>query len=169
MSRTFAATLLVLSLLAGPAFAAGGTSSTTATEAAPATVSDLWAAKWGDLGAGYTATVALIEAGKYDAALQGLDALGKPDDPRVLNWTGFITRKMGKPAEALAFYDKAIGLAPDFTPAYEYRGEAHLMLKDLAKAKADLAMIEQLCGNTTCEEHTDLAADIKTVEGGGTL
>jgi tetratricopeptide (TPR) repeat protein len=108
-----------------------------------------------------------MESGKYEDGLKALDALAKPDDPRVLNWKGYATRKMGKPEEALAFYDKAIAAAPEFTPAYEYRGEAHVMLKDMDKANADLAMIEKLCGNKTCEEYVELAAAIEKGGNGG--
>jgi len=174
--------LLASGLLATPAFAAGGTSAapdpapsaTTATPKMPAIVvvkkkattvakqsapeiTDAWAAKFGDLGPAYIAAVKLAQAAKYDEAIKAFNALNKPDDPRVNNWIGFSLRKQGKVDEAMPFYDKALKAAPDFTPAHEYLGEAYIQMKDLAKAKDQLAQIEKLCGNKTCEEYKDLS------------
>lgn len=154
--RSLTALALLALLAATPALAAGSSSDTASAPAA----ADPWTARWGDLGAAYQAAVEQAKAGQYAEAIAALTALGKMEDPRVLNWLGFATRKMGKPQEALAFYDKALTIAPDFTPAREYRGEAYIQLKDLDKARAELAEIEKLCGNQTCEEYTDLAEDL---------
>ena len=78
----------------------------------------------------------------------------------LLPLTGFSLRKSGKVDEALPFYEKALGIAPEYTPAYEYLGEAYLQLKNLDKAKEQLEKIEKLCGNKTCEEYADLAKSI---------
>jgi len=119
---------------------------------------DAWAAKFGDLGPAYISAVTLANAAKYDDAIKAFNALNKPDDPRVNNWIGFCLRKQDKVDAAMPYYDKALKAAPDFTPAHEYLGEAYLQMKDLAKAKDQLAMIEKLCRNTTCEEYKDLSA-----------
>jgi tetratricopeptide (TPR) repeat protein len=121
---------------------------------------DLWAGKYGDLGPTYIAAVKLAESEKYEEALAAFKALDKPEDPRVLNWIGFSLRKSGKVAEAMPYYEKALRIAPEFTPAYEYIGEAYLQLKNVEKAKEQLATIEKLCGNQTCEEYVDLSAAI---------
>lgn len=121
---------------------------------------DLWAGKYGDLGPTYIAAVKLAEGEKYEEALAAFKALDKPEDPRVLNWIGFSLRKSGKVDEALPFYEKALGIAPEYTPAYEYLGEAYLQLKNLDKAKEQLEKIEKLCGNKTCEEYADLSEAI---------
>lgn len=155
----FSACALLLVTLGSPALAAG-TKTDNATAAAPAAAPDAWDVKWGKLPALYVDAVAMAKAGKYPEAILALTALNKMDDPRVLNWMGFSTRKSGDAVKALTFYDKALSIAPDFTPAHEYRGEAYLQLKDMAKAKEELAMIAKLCGNTTCEEYKDLNEDI---------
>ena len=136
---------------------------TTTTAATPAAATDPLTARFGDLGPAYESARKLAEDGKYAEAIAALNALGKAEDPRVLNWLGYSTRKMGKAAEALVFYDKALSLAPDFVGAHEYRGEAYVMLGETDKAKAALAEIAKLCGNTTCPEHVALA---KAIEGG---
>ena len=185
-----AAALLVAGLMTSAAFAAGGTSTTTNTAPSPSVttaapkqpalvvikkkpvtlakkvapvevvITDAWAAKFGDLGPAYISAVKLANAAKYDDAIKAFNALGKPDDPRVNNWIGFSLRKQGKVDAAMPYYDKALKAAPDFTPAHEYLGEAYLQMKDLAKANDQLAMIQKLCGNQTCEEYKDLSAGI---------
>lgn len=204
---TFAAPLLLASLLASTALAAGGTTSTPAAVATPApkvtiikpvkkkpaavvtapatttvnkttttvakkvapvkpmapalaTITDDWAKTFGDLGPAYIAAVKLAKADKYPETIKAMQALKKPDDPRVNNWIGFALRKMGKVDEAMPYYDKALKAAPNFTPAHEYLGEAFIQMKDAAKAKEQLAQIEKLCGNKTCEEYKDLSEAI---------
>ena len=120
-------------------------------------LTDDWAKTFGDLGPAYLGAVKLAKADKYDAAIKAMQALNKPDDPRVNNWIGYSLRKMGKVAEAMPYYDKALKAAPNFTPAHEYLGEAYVQMKDSAKAKDQLAQIEKLCGNKTCEEYMDLS------------
>ena len=130
------------------------------TKAEPEIV-DLWAERFGKLGPEYIAAVKLAKAKKYDEAIAAFQALNKPEDPRVLNWIGFSLRKSGKPDQSLPYYEKAIGLAPDFTPAHEYLGEAYVQLKQFDKAREHLATIEKLCGNKTCEEYEDLSKAIE--------
>lgn len=124
---------------------------------------DLWAKRWGDLGPAYLVAVKLAQDAKYEPAITAFNGLNKPDDPRVLNWIGFSLRKLGKVDEALPYYDKALSKAPDFTPAHEYLGEAYVQMKDVNKAKEQLAQIEKLCGNQTCEEFKDLSQAIAKV------
>lgn len=48
---------------------------------------------------------------------------------------GFTLRKLGRYDESLAAYDKALALQPGFSPAIEYRAEAHLGLNKLDDVK----------------------------------
>lgn len=134
------------------------------TEAA-APAPDRWTKKWGKLGKGYAAAKALVEAGKYAEAIKALKALKKPKDPRVLNYLGYSNRKLGKIDKALEYYYLAINIAPDYTRAREYLGEAFVQVNDLDKARAELAVIERLCGNQDCEEYKDLAESIEKAGG----
>jgi tetratricopeptide (TPR) repeat protein len=151
---------IILGLTSGIALAAGSETTTT-TEEPAAAATDPWTAKWGNLGEAYTAAKALIDEEKYAEGIAALEALNKPEDPRVLNWLGFSHRKMGETEKAIELYTKALTIAPDFTPAREYLGEAYIQAKDLDKAKAELAEIEKLCGNQDCEEYKDLAEALK--------
>ena len=158
MLKLIVTALFALGLSAGVALAAG--SETTAAAADP------WTEKWGDLGPAYVAAEALVKEEKFAEAITALEALPKQDDPRVINYIAFSTRKLGETDKAIALYTKALAIAPEFTPAHEYLGEAYIQAKDLEKAKAELATIEKLCGNQDCEEYKDLAEDIKKAEGG---
>lgn len=115
-----------------------------------------WTKKWGDLGPGYKNAKALIDAEKYGEGIAALEALNKPEDPRVLNWLGYSNRKLGNTDVAIQYYTQALTIAPDFTPAHEYLGEAYIQGHDIPKAKHQLVTIEQLCGNQTCKEYRDL-------------
>lgn len=156
--------LLTLSLLSVAAHAAG--SSEPEVTEAPATTTDPWTQKWGDLGPDYAAAEALVKEEKFAEAITALEALPKQDDPRVINYIAFSHRKLGDTDKAIALYTKALEIAPEFTLAREYLGEAYLQAKDMAKAKEQLAEIEKLCGNQDCEEYKDLAEDIKKAEAG---
>ena len=134
------------------------------TVAAIAPIVDDWAKTFGDLGPAYLSAVRLAKADKYPETIKAMTALNKPDDPRVNNWIGYSLRKMGKVDEAMPYYDKALKAAPNFTPAHEYLGEAYVQMKNAAKAKDQLAQIEKLCGNKTCEEYLDLSAALKTAK-----
>lgn len=123
-----------------------------------------WKEKWGDLGPKYTAAVDLVEAKKYEEAIKALKALKKSKDPRVLNYLAFSWRKLGKVDKALPLYFLALNIAPEYTPAHEYLGEAYVQIKDFEKAKAELRVIQKLCGDQDCEEFKDLAAYIQKGE-----
>jgi tetratricopeptide (TPR) repeat protein len=51
------------------------------------------------------------------------------------NYAGYTNRKLGDYHAALAAYDRALALKPDFAEAIEYRGHAYLGLNRLADAK----------------------------------
>ncbi len=48
---------------------------------------------------------------------------------------GFVLRKLGDYEESLAAYEQALALQPGYTPAIEYRAEAHLGLGRLEEVK----------------------------------
>ena len=75
--------------------------------AAIAPIVDDWAKTFGDLGPAYISAVRLAKADKYQDTIKAMQALNKPDDPRINNWIGYSLRKMGKVDEAMPFYDKA--------------------------------------------------------------
>ena len=77
----------------------------------------------------------------------------------VKNLLGFVTRNMNDTKSSMKYYQAALKLDPNHLGANEYLGELYLKLKQPAKAKAQLAKLEKICG-TNCAEYKDLANDI---------
>lgn len=87
------------------------------------------------------------------------------DEPRnadIHNLLGYSYRKQARPDLPKAFehYRKAIELDPRHKGAHEYIGEAYLMDNKPQEAEKHLATLQQICGNTQCEEYADLAKAI---------
>jgi Flp pilus assembly protein TadD len=99
------------------------------------------------------------EYAKAEGYLQKLLAVS-PSDADALNLMGFSERKLGRPDSALAYYGKALALQPNHLGANEYLGELYLEMKDLPKAEARLAVLQQACGGA-CEEYGDLKSKIE--------
>ena len=63
---------------------------------------------------------------------------------KAFNMLGYSLRKMGKAKEAIAAYNMALSIKPDYAPALEYRGVAHVMAGNKAAALADLEKLKSL-------------------------
>ena len=63
---------------------------------------------------------------------------------KAFNMLGYSLRKMGKAKEAIAAYNKALSIEPDYAPALEYRGVAHVVAGNKAAALADLQKLKSL-------------------------
>ncbi len=111
----------------------------------------------------YLEAVSLIESGHYRAALDLLRSIEKRDVPKVLNYIGYSTRKLGDVDAGIKYYNKALALDPNYNVAREYLGEGYLQKGDLAKAKRQLAEIESRCGKD-CHAYEELAAAIVKFE-----
>jgi tetratricopeptide (TPR) repeat protein len=59
----------------------------------------------------------------------------RPNMYEAWNYLGYSNRKQGKFDAALAAYDRALSLKPDYAEAVEYRGHAYLGLNRLTEAK----------------------------------
>jgi tetratricopeptide (TPR) repeat protein len=75
-------------------------------------------------------------------------------------------RKLGKLPESLGYYQRALAINPSHKGANEYLGELYLMMKDLPKAEAQLALLKGICPGG-CEELEDLEADIADYKSAG--
>ena len=102
---------------------------------------------------------ALAKAWRFDEALDVLNLLKNPNTAEALNYRGYVTRKMGRVDEGIAYYRKSIALAPRYAQVREYLGEAYVIKHDIARAKAQLRVIKTICG-TGCEEYKHLAGAI---------
>lgn len=99
----------------------------------------------------------LAKAGEFERAIEALALAPDQGDPRVLNYLGYSSRKLGRIDEALGYYRAAIAQNPDFSLAREYLGEAYLQLGELENARGQLSEIERICGGRACGEYTELA------------
>lgn len=108
----------------------------------------------------------LIKRENWKAAISTLKTIVAADSHNAdaLNLLGYSLRKSGDMANALGFYEKALKVNPRHKGAHEYLGELYVETGHMDKAKAELATLEQLCGNTSCEEYEDLA---KAIAGAG--
>ena len=59
----------------------------------------------------------------------------QPSNYQAWNYLGYTNRKLGQYDAALAAYDRALKLKPDYAEAIEYRGHAYLGLNRLGEAK----------------------------------
>lgn len=123
--------------------------------------SDPWSSKSKEFRAGYEA----IEKQDYRKAVEWLTqaAAADPKDADAANFLGYAHRKLGQYEDAIRFYGRALELNPKHRGALEYLGEAYLELKDLAKAKEQLAKLDKICW-LGCKEYSDLKAAIREFE-----
>ena len=108
-----------------------------------------------------TAVRAKIKAKDFKAAIADLNTLVNtaPQHPDVFNLLGFSYRKSGDRTNGALYYRKALDLDPLHKGALEYQGAMFAEMGDIAKAKANLAKLVQLCPSG-CEEREDLEKDI---------
>lgn len=92
--------------------------------------------------------------GRFEDAVVTLAAANQ-DDPRVLNYLGYSSRKAGRLSEGMRYYEAALALDPDFALARSYMGQALLQQGDRDGAEAQLARIETISG-TRSDEYLQL-------------
>lgn len=100
--------------------------------------------------------------GYYAEALPILDAVTRSDDSMVFTMRGYATRKLGHFDEGMALYETALKLNPENVNTHEYKGEAFVTIGAIDRARAELAIVERICGNRECEQYEDLAKAIET-------
>ena len=96
---------------------------------------------------------------RYEEAINVLKLAQNQSDPRILNYLGYATRKLGRVEEGLTYYTAALKADPDYTLVMEYMGEAFLQLGQVDKARQQLGEIEKRCG-TDCREYVMLDREI---------
>lgn len=91
----------------------------------------------------------LAFADRYQDALKVLATAQNPQDPRILNYTGYALRKSGQIDAALDHYRQALAIDPDYILARSYMGQALIDHGDVAAAKAELLEIRRRGGRDT--------------------
>ena len=112
----------------------------------------------------YNAAYWMNRSGQFATALDILKLAKDRNDPRILNETGYATRKLGNVEAARGFYRRALAIDPDYVFARAYMGEALLTQGDLTAAGEQLREISQRCG-TSCTAYSHLAEHIAKFEG----
>jgi len=107
----------------------------------------------------YNSAYWLAQSGRYGEALSQLKLAKDKNNPRILNYMGFTTRKLGRVDEALTYYKRALTVNPDYTLARAYMGEAFLQQGKLALAREQLSEIEKRCGKS-CVAFSELHNEI---------
>jgi Flp pilus assembly protein TadD len=103
---------------------------------------------------------ALVKDKRWTAAISELARLSVlHPSADVFNLLAFSQRNAGDYASALPNYLRALELDPDHLGAHEYLGELYVKTGEMAKARALLARLAQLCPQG-CEERDDLARAI---------
>ena len=105
----------------------------------------------------------LVYGKKYKRAEKRLISLEVkfPQNADIQNYLGFVSRKMDKLGKSDAYYKKALQIDPMHKGALEYQGELFLQYKNVEKAKANLKLLERICG-VNCEEYKDLKKAIES-------
>lgn len=104
----------------------------------------------------YRQAVSLIKGGYHREARDLLWTIKKREQPKVLNYIGYTTRKLGDLERGFEYYRKALALDPNYNKAREYLGEGYLQKGDVESAKAQLLEIAKRCGRD-CAEYEALA------------
>tara|TARA_B100000945_G_scaffold223752_1_gene180783 strand:- start:16 stop:504 length:489 start_codon:yes stop_codon:yes gene_type:complete len=96
----------------------------------------------------------------YKEAFSKLEKANKKDknNPDILNYMGYTSRKSGNFNEAEKFYLKGLSLDPNHNGINEYLGELYVQTNRIEKAKERLAVLK----NCNCEEFQELELIIKT-------
>ena len=108
--------------------------------------------------AAYAEGVAMVNQARYEEALAAFSrteaAIGP--HPDVLNYLGFVNRKLGRYDIAVSYYQAALSIDPGHRGATEYLGELYLEVGRFAEARRQLAKLDTLCPYG-CAEREELS------------
>jgi tetratricopeptide (TPR) repeat protein len=105
----------------------------------------------------------LARTGQYAEAIEILNKASVKNE-RILTYIGFATRKLGDHDAAMALYDRALAMNPNYTVARAYLGEAFIAKGNTAMARQQLAEIGLRCG-TSCAEYSELQLELTKAGG----
>ena len=111
----------------------------------------------------YKLAVGEINQEHYRQAIALLKETAKEVGPHpdILNYLGFVNRKLGNYDTAIRYYREALAINPSHKGANEYLGELYVEIGDLNRASVQLATLDRLCA-FGCAEHEELQHWIQT-------
>ena len=80
------------------------------------------------------------------------------NNPDILNYLGYTSRKIGKFEQAEKFYLTGLNIKPDHNGINEYLGELYVQTNQMDKANERLEVLK----NCNCNEYKELELIIKT-------
>lgn len=89
----------------------------------------------------YKAARELAYANRYDEAHDLLMLARDRNDPRILNYLGYTSRKLGRYEVGMGYYREAIKRDPDYILARSYMGQALALAGDRKGAEEQLQQI----------------------------
>ncbi len=104
-------------------------------------------------------------AGDYEYAIELFKEVAAKGDPEALNGMGYAHRKLGKTQEAIAYYEKALAIDPDYLLARNYLAKGYLASGNMEPALQQLAEIGKRC-KAPCKLYHDLKAVIVLADNG---
>ena len=97
----------------------------------------------------YEAAREFAYAGQHENALRALRAAYDQEDPRILNYMGYNTRKLGDMALGMTYYKRALQKDENYILARSYMGQALIEQGDIEGARVQLVEIRDRGGEDT--------------------
>lgn len=97
----------------------------------------------------YEAAREFAYAGQYENALRALRAARDQEDPRILNYLGYNTRKLGNMQLGMSYYRRALQKDENYILARSYMGQALIEQGDIEGARVQLVEIRDRGGENT--------------------
>lgn len=97
----------------------------------------------------YEAAREFAYAGQHENALRALRAAYNQEDPRILNYMGYNTRKLGNMQLGMTYYKRALQKDENYILARSYMGQALIEQGDVAGARVQLVEIRDRGGENT--------------------
>jgi len=97
----------------------------------------------------YAAAREFAYAGQHENALRALRAAYDQEDPRILNYMGYNTRKLGNMALGMTYYKRALQKDENYILARSYMGQALIEQGDIEGARVQLVEIRDRGGEGT--------------------
>lgn len=97
----------------------------------------------------YEAAREFAYAGQHENALRALRAAYDQEDPRILNYMGYNTRKLGNIELGMTYYKRALQKDENYILARSYMGQALLEQGDVEGARVQLVEIRDRGGENT--------------------
>jgi tetratricopeptide (TPR) repeat protein len=97
----------------------------------------------------YEAAREFAYAGQYENALRALRAASDQEDPRILNYLGYNTRKLGNMQLGMTYYKRALQKDENYILARSYMGQALIEQGDIEGARVQLVEIRDRGGENT--------------------